>query len=57
MKKGRPKLPENQTKSVFSLRFSKDDLKLLQTAADRSGMKLREWATKHLLTEAARDIS
>jgi predicted HicB family RNase H-like nuclease len=57
MKKGRPKLPENQTKEVFSLRFSKDDLKSFQNAAARSGATVRTWATKLLLDAAERDKS
>jgi len=55
MKKGRPKLPADQTKEVFSLRFSREILKQFQKSADKSGMKLRAWATKQLLDAAERD--
>jgi hypothetical protein len=57
MKRGRPKLPPNETKSVFTLRFSNDELTALQRAASRSAMKLRAWATKLLLDAAERDKS
>jgi hypothetical protein len=56
-KRGRPKLPKNKTRTVFSLRFSKDELTQMEKAAKRSGKKIREWARKCLIESAARNIS
>jgi Mobilization protein NikA len=48
-KPGRPKLPKNRARKVFSVRFSKEELDSMKRTAKRSGKKVREWARNCLL--------
>lgn len=48
-KLGRPKLPKNKAREVFSLRFSKDEISGMTRTAKHYGLKVREWARKCLL--------
>ena len=48
-KLGRPKLPKNKARKVFSLRFSKDELSAMERTAKRVGKKVREWARNCLI--------
>lgn len=49
---GRPKLPKGESKKVFTLRLSSDDLKTIEAAAKKAGVKVREWARDRLLSGA-----
>lgn len=51
-KAGRPKLPPNQTRTVFPIRISKDERKLVDAAAKKAGERPSEWARNQLLTAA-----
>lgn len=52
-KVGRPKLPESEAKTtVFPLRMSAVEHKLLTKAAAKAGLSLSEWARNHLLSKA-----
>ena len=49
-KLGRPPVPKRLAKgSLLSVRFSDDERKLLDQAADREGVRLSEWARRILL--------
>lgn len=52
-KVGRPKLPDNEArKTVFPLRMTDSEHKLLTKAAAKAGLPLSEWARNHLLSKA-----
>lgn len=53
---GRPKLPDNESKQVFSLRLSAIEKQAIETASTKSGKKAREWAREILLEAARRDV-
>jgi hypothetical protein len=48
-KRGRPKLPNNQTRAVFPIRLSKDERKEVEIAAKRAKTRPAEWARNQLL--------
>jgi hypothetical protein len=48
-KMGRPKLPKNKAKAVFSLRLSPPDLQQIESAAKRAGEPVTRWARETLL--------
>ena len=50
-----PALVKKNTDSVFSLRLSKDDLRELQEAAQRKGLKISEVIRRGALEYARRD--
>jgi hypothetical protein len=53
-KLGRPPVPKKLAKgSLLSVRFSGDERKALEQAAERKGVKLSEWARRVLLASAA----
>jgi hypothetical protein len=56
-KAGRPKLPKNKARTVFSIRCSPDERKRMEKAAKRARAKLSEWARNELLAAASHDIS
>ena len=47
-KRGRPKLPKRKARTVFSLRFSSEELAKMNRAAKKGKKKLREWARNEL---------
>lgn len=52
-KVGRPKLPKGEArKTVFPLRMSAEEHKLLTKAAAKAELPLSEWARNHLLSKA-----
>ena len=51
-KMGRPKLPKDEKRKVFSLRFSKPELDRIKHAAKKDGLKVTKWARKALLEAA-----
>ncbi len=51
-KMGRPKLPKDEAKKIFSLRLSKHERDKIKDAAKRDGEKLTKWARKALLKAA-----
>jgi predicted HicB family RNase H-like nuclease len=52
-KVGRPKLPEKHArKTVFPLRMSASEHRILTKAAAKAGLPLSEWARNHLLSKA-----
>ncbi|MDZ4403631.1 hypothetical protein [Prosthecobacter sp.] len=50
---GRPKLPEDETKQVFTLRLSANEKEAIATAANKAKQKPREWARAVLLANSA----
>ena len=48
-KMGRPKLPKNEARAVFSLRFSPIERKRIDEAAKRAGKRVTAWARESLL--------
>lgn len=53
---GRPPLPKGEAKgALLSVRFSADERRTLQGAAERSGESLSEWARRTLLSVAVAD--
>lgn len=53
-KLGRPPVPKKLAKgSLLSVRFSGDERKTLDRAADREGLKVSEWARRALLAAAS----
>ena len=46
---GRPRLPKNQAKEVFSLRLADNERKAIEAAAKRAGQKATEWARNAML--------
>ena len=50
---GRPRLPPEEKRKVFPLRFNEAELSLFTSAAKAKKLPLREWMTS-TLTEAAR---
>jgi len=54
-KRGRPPLPKNKTRDVFSLRFSRDELAEMNRAAKQADQGVREWARNCLLAAAGHD--
>ena len=56
-KRGRPKLPKNQTRVAFPIRLSPDERKAVEAAARRAGKKSSEWARNQLLDGAKPAIS
>jgi uncharacterized protein (DUF1778 family) len=51
-KVGRPKLPQNQVRTVFQVRLSKDERKIIGAAAKAAGEKTSLWARNQLLKAA-----
>ena len=51
-KMGRPKLPKDEDKKVFSLRLSKHERKRIKEAAERDGRPVTKWAREALLKAA-----
>ena len=50
---GRPPLPKGEAKgSLLSVRFSVDERRALDQAAERNGERLSEWARRALLAAA-----
>jgi hypothetical protein len=50
---GRPKLPKNIKKGVFSVRLNHDEKRTIVVAAKRSGQKAAEWARVVMLAQAS----
>jgi hypothetical protein len=50
---GRPKLPKNQARGVFSIRCSALERKQIEAAAKRTGKKPTEWARIALLRDSS----
>lgn len=46
---GRPRLPKGKTKKPFSVRLSPDELKFMETEANKAGQSVSEWARNRLL--------
>jgi len=46
---GRPKLPKNEARKVFSLRFSAIERKRIEDAADKAKQPVTQWARETLL--------
>jgi hypothetical protein len=54
-KMGRPPVPKKLAKgALLSVRFSTDERKALERAAERDGIRLSEWARRALLSAAGR---
>lgn len=52
-KLGRPPVPKKEQKaSLLSVRFSAQERRALEHAAERGGLKLSEWARRVLLSSA-----
>lgn len=52
-KMGRPKLPRKLAKgSLLSVRFTAEERKSLDAAAERTGLSLSQWARKTMLASA-----
>jgi hypothetical protein len=52
-KRGRPKLAKGKAKAEFiNLRFSPEEAKQINSAADRAGQKRAKWARETLLSAA-----
>lgn len=52
-KLGRPRVPKKLAKgSLLSVRFSEDERKTLERAAEREGLRMSEWARRTLLGAA-----
>jgi predicted HicB family RNase H-like nuclease len=51
-KMGRPKLPKDEAKKVFSIRFSKRERDKINHAAKKAGEPVTKWARKALLAAA-----
>lgn len=52
-KLGRPPVPKKLAKgSLVSVRFSESEKRLLETAAEKDGARLSEWARKALISAA-----
>lgn len=52
-KLGRPPVPKKLAKrTLLSVRFSEEERKELERAAEREGLKLSEWARSKLLASA-----
>lgn len=50
---GRPIVPKKLAKgALLSVRFSAEERRLLEKAAQTAGLKLSEWARRHLLASA-----
>ena len=50
---GRPKLPKKLAKgSLLSVRFTAEERKALDAAAEREGLSLSQWARKTMLAAA-----
>lgn len=50
---GRPPVPKKLAKgALLSVRFSAEERKALERAAEREGLKLSEWARRALLASA-----
>lgn len=49
---GRPKLPKDEAKKIFSLRLSKHERKQIKHAAEKSGRPVSKWAREALLKAA-----
>lgn len=50
---GRPPVPKKLAKgALLSVRFSADERKALERAANRDGVRLSEWARRALLSAA-----
>ncbi len=53
---GRPPLPKGEAKgALLSVRFSTDERRTLEGAAERNGASLSEWARRTLLDAASTD--
>jgi hypothetical protein len=48
-KMGRPKLPKDEKRKVFSLRVSKPEWERVKTAAKKAGQPVTRWARETLL--------
>ena len=46
---GRPELPENQKRQVFSIRLSTDERAAIERAADGAGVGVQDWIRATLL--------
>lgn len=53
-KRGRPKLPKNQTRAVFPIRISTDERRLIEAAAKHAGELPAQWARNQLLAACER---
>jgi hypothetical protein len=51
-KMGRPKLPKDEKRKVFSLRVSKQEWGMIKDAAEKAGEPETRWARKALLAAA-----
>jgi hypothetical protein len=54
---GRPPLPKNEAKKVFSLRLSAIEQNRIETAAKRAGEPVTQWARTALLRAATPDLA
>ncbi len=52
-KMGRPTLPKDEKRKVFSLRFSKPEREKIKAAAKRAGEPMTKWAREALLAAAS----
>lgn len=53
-KMGRPKLPKKLAKgALLSVRFTAEERRVLDAAADREGLSLSQWARKTMLAAAS----
>jgi len=52
-KRGRPALPEGESKSVFALRLNVAEKAAIEAAAERQSKPLAQWAREALLLAAA----
>src|SRR6266542_6995968 len=55
IRRGRPRLPDEETRKLFSLRMSEQERSKIESAAKASGEKISQWATKQLLASTSKE--
>ena len=56
-KRGRPKLPKDQVRTVITLRLTPSERREFEKRAHRDGLRLPDWIRKALTAEARRSTA
>src|SRR6266498_4057449 len=55
IRRGRPRLPDEETRKLFSLRMPEQERSKIESAAKASGEKISQWARKQLLASTSKE--
>ncbi len=55
IRRGRPRLPDEETRKLFSVRMSEQERSKIESAAKASGEKISQWARKQLLASISKE--